>query len=245
MQKILIIGATSAIAEATARLYASRGDTVYLMARNEERLAVMSNDLAIRGAQKVITTAFDILEHEQHKSLLESAAETMGGIDVILVAHGILPDQAACEKDPERMRDAFEVNALGTLSLLTLIANRLEAQGSGTLAVIGSVAGDRGRKSNYVYGASKAALHTFLQGLRNRLAGKGINVITIKPGFVDTPMTAAFEKGPLWAAPETIAAGIVKAIERRRDVVYLPCFWRLIMLVVRTIPERLFKRLSL
>ncbi len=245
MQKILIIGATSAIAEATARLYASRGDTVYLMARNEERLAVMSNDLAIRGAQKVVTAAFDILEHEQHRSLLESAAETMGGIDVILVAHGILPDQAACEKDPERMRDAFEVNALGTLSLLTLIANRLEAQGSGTLAVIGSVAGDRGRKSNYVYGASKAALHTFLQGLRNRLAGKGINVITIKPGFVDTPMTAAFEKGPLWAAPETIAAGIVKAIERRRDVVYLPWFWRLIMLVVRTIPERLFKRLSL
>jgi decaprenylphospho-beta-D-erythro-pentofuranosid-2-ulose 2-reductase len=245
MQKILIVGATSAIAEATARIYARRGDTLYLMARNEARLAALSNDLSIRGAPAVTTAVFDIREHEQHRSLLDNAARTMDGIDVILVAHGTLPDQAACEQEPERMREAFEVNALGTMSMLTLAANRLEAQGWGTLAVIGSVAGDRGRKSNYVYGASKAALHTFLQGLRNRLTGKGIGVVTIKPGFVDTPMTAAFEKGPLWTAPETIAHGIVEAIERGRDVVYLPWFWRLVMLVISAIPERVFKRMSL
>jgi decaprenylphospho-beta-D-erythro-pentofuranosid-2-ulose 2-reductase len=245
MQKVLIIGATSAIAEATARLYASRGDALYLMARDKEHLAVLSRDLVIRGARDVATAVFDSRTHEFHRSLLESAVSTMDGIDVILVAHGTLPDQAACEKDPARMREAFEINALGTMSLATVAANLLEAQGSGTLAVIGSVAGDRGRKSNYVYGASKAALHTFLQGLRNRLAGKGVRVITIKPGFVDTPMTAAFEKGPLWTAPETIARGIVDAIDRGRDVAYLPWFWRLIMLVIASIPERVFKRLSL
>jgi short-subunit dehydrogenase len=139
----------------------------------------------------------------------------------------------------------LQTNGTSVIALLTLLANRFEAQGHGTLAVIGSVAGDRGRQSNYVYGTAKGMLAIFLQGLRNRLHRRGVNVLTIKPGFVDTPMTAGFEKGPLWASPEQVASRIIVAIDKGWDVVYAPAFWRLIMLVITTIPERVFKRLSL
>jgi len=129
--------------------------------------------------------------------------------------------------------------------LLTLLANRFEAQRHGTLAVIGSVAGDRGRQSNYVYGTAKGALAIFLQGLRNRLHPAGVRVLTVKPGFVDTPMTASFKKGPLWAAPEAVAAAIVAAVERGRDVIYTPWFWWGIMTLIKLVPERVFKKLKL
>jgi decaprenylphospho-beta-D-erythro-pentofuranosid-2-ulose 2-reductase len=164
----------------------------------------------------------------------------------VLIAHGTLSDQCACESSVEGLRREFDVNAVAAMSLLTLLANRFEQRKAGTLAVISSVAGDRGRQSNYVYGAAKAALSTFLGGLRQRLAKSNVDVLTIKPGFVDTPMTAAIaNKGALWATPERVAAGIVRAIDRRRSVVYLPGFWRGIMLVIRTIPEPLFKKLKL
>ena len=140
----------------------------------------------------------------------------------------------------------IETNALSLISLATLAANRFEAEKRGVIAAIASVAGDRGRASNYVYGAAKGMVAIFLSGLRNRLARSGVAVVTIKPAFVDTPMTASFEKkGLLWAKPDAVAAGIVRAIDRRADVVYLPGFWRLIMLVIRHIPEAAFKRLSL
>jgi short-subunit dehydrogenase len=132
------------------------------------------------------------------------------------------------------------------VSLLTLLANYFQSRGRGSIVAISSVAGDRGRKSNYVYGAAKGMVTLFLQGLRNRLASKGVTVVTIKPGFVDTPMTKDFDRsGPLWTQPPAIARGIVRAVERRRDVAYLPWFWQLIMLVIRHIPERIFKRMSL
>ena len=156
-----------------------------------------------------------------------------------------MPDQKACEASVELTLREIDTNALSVIALSTLLAQDFAAQGSGTLAVISSVAGDRGRQSNYVYGAAKCMLDLFLQGLRNRLARQGVHVLTIKPGFVATPMTAAFPKGALWAKPEVIADGIVRAIAAQRDVVYLPGFWRLIMLVIRHIPEAIFKRLSL
>ena len=146
----------------------------------------------------------------------------------------------------EALRREFDINAISTMALLTLLANRFKAQGHGTLAVISSVAGDRGRQSNYVYGSAKAAVSTFLGGLRQRLARANVQVLTIKPGFVDTPMTAGIaNKGALWAQPDRIAAGIVRAIDRGRSVVYLPWFWELIMLVIKHIPEPIFKRLKL
>jgi short-subunit dehydrogenase len=139
----------------------------------------------------------------------------------------------------------FTVNGTATIALANRIAQKLEAQGSGTLAIISSVAGDRGRASNYLYGSAKAAVSTYLSGLRQRLTPHGINVLTIKPGFVDTPMTAAFKKGALWAKPDQVARGIVHAIDKRRSVVYLPRFWWAIMAVIQGIPEFVFRRIKL
>ncbi|CAI8824953.1 decaprenylphospho-beta-D-erythro-pentofuranosid-2-ulose 2-reductase [Methylococcus capsulatus] len=245
MQKILIIGATSAIAQATARRFAGRGDRLYLLGRDFDRLEALAQDLRIRGAESVDYANFEAENFAGHPALLDQAYETLGGIDVALIAHGTLPDQRACEQSFDEALRELNVNAIGTLSLLTHLANRMEQQGNGTLAVVSSPAGDRGRQSNYVYGAAKAMVTVFCQGLRNRLFGSGVRVLTIKPGFVDTPMTAAFEKGMLWAQPERIAAGIEKAIGKGADSVYLPGFWALIMLMIRSIPETVFKRLKL
>ena len=246
MRKILIIGATSAIAEAAARIFATRGDALFLVARNAEHLRAVVADLNIRGAARADSATLDVTDFAAHDAVIEKAERDLGGIDIALIAHGTLSDQAQCEQSVDVMRREFDINALSTLALLTALANRMEARRSGTLAVISSVAGDRGRQSNYVYGAAKAAVSTFLGGLRQRLAKSGVTVLTIKPGFVDTPMTAGIaNKGALWAQPDRVAAGIVQAIDRRRNIVYLPWFWRWIMLVIRHIPEPLFKRLKL
>ncbi len=248
MNKILIFGATSAIAEATARLWVSRGCSLFLVARNPARLAAVRDDLRTRAGpgQRIETATADLDDLGRHSALIAEADRALGGIEVALIAQGSLPVQAECERSVEAMRAEFTTNALSPLSLLTLLANYFERRGAGCIVAISSVAGDRGRRSNYVYGAAKATVTCFLQGLRNRLAGRGVAVVAIKPGFVVTPMTKEFDRGgPLWAAPETIARGIVRAVERRRDVVYLPWFWRYIMLVIRHIPERLFKRMSL
>jgi len=246
MRKVLIIGATSAIAEAAARIFAARGDALFLVARNAEHLRAVVADLNIRGAARADSATLDVTDFAAHEAVVEKAERDLGGIEIALIAHGTLSDQAQCEQSVDVMRREFDVNALSTLALLTALAGRMEARRNGTLAVISSVAGDRGRQSNYVYGAAKAAVSTFLGGLRQRLAKSGVTVLTIKPGFVDTPMTAAIaNKGALWAQPDRVAAGIVQAIDRRRNIVYLPWFWRWIMLVIRHIPEPLFKRLKL
>jgi decaprenylphospho-beta-D-erythro-pentofuranosid-2-ulose 2-reductase len=246
MRKVLIVGATSAIAQATARLLAARGDRLFLAGRNPERLEMVRQDLSVRAGAPIGAMALDATDRGSHQGLLEAAEREMGGLDTVLIAHGTLSDQKACEASVDRTMAEIESNALSVIALLTLVANRFEAQRAGTVAVISSVAGDRGRKSNYVYGAAKGMVSLFLQGLRNRLAGAGVQVLTIKPGFVDTPMTATIVKGgPLWAKPDAIGRGIVASIDSGRDVVYLPGFWRLIMLVIRLIPERVFKRLSL
>lgn len=246
MRNLLIIGATSAIAEATARRFAAAGTRFYLVGRNAEKLAAIARDLEIRSGQPVHAETLDLDRLEEHPALLERAAQALGGVDLALIAHGTLPDQAACQRSADMTLAAIHTNALSAISLATALANLFEARGRGTLVVIGSVAGDRGRQSNYVYGAAKGMVGLFLQGLRNRLSAKGVQVITVKPGFVDTPMTAAFEnKGFLWAQPDQIAQGIVNAVEQGRDIVYLPWFWRWIMLVIGHVPERLFKKLKL
>lgn len=245
MQKILIVGATSAIAEATARRWAARGDALFLVGRKAERLQTIAADLRVRGASSVGCFAMDACDVREHAAMLDAAEASLGGLDVALIAHGSLPDQRACEDSVELTLKEIETNGLSVIALATRLGVKFEARGSGNLAVISSVAGDRGRQSNYIYGAAKGMVSLFLQGLRNRLSKKGVQVLTIKPGFVNTPMTAAFPKGALWAKPDAIASGIVQAIDKRRDEVYLPGFWRLIMLIIRHIPERVFKRLSL
>lgn len=245
MKNILVIGATSAIAEQTIRLYAQQGARLYLLARDAEKLETIAADARIRGAADVKIQTLDVNDFATHETVIEQAFATLGQIDVVLMAHGTLPDQTACEQSVELTLKELNTNALSTISLLTLCANRLQTQGSGTLAVISSVAGDRGRQSNYVYGAAKGMVSIFLQGLRNRLFAHGVNVLDIKPGFVDTPMTAAFKKGPLWAKPQQIAQSIVTAVENRKHTLYTPFFWRWIMLIIRNIPETIFKRMKL
>jgi decaprenylphospho-beta-D-erythro-pentofuranosid-2-ulose 2-reductase len=246
LSQILIIGAASAIAEATARIYAERGDRLFLVARDAERLNVIAEDLRVRGAAQVDTLVVDMTAHDRHDEIVTAATAALPELDVALVAYGVLPDQPECQQNAATALQSIDINFVSVVSLLTPLANKLEQQGSGTIAVISSVAGDRGRQSNYVYGAAKSGLDAFLQGLRNRLFKSGVHVLTIKPGFVDTPMTAHIpERGFLWAQPDDVAQGIVKGIEKGRDVAYLPGFWALIMLIIRSVPEVVFKRLSL
>ncbi len=245
MRKILIIGATSAIAQATARLFAADGDRLFLVARNQEKLAAVAQDLTVRSGQKIGYQVADVNDVEVHKDLIQRAAVSLSGLDTVLIAHGTLSDQKRCEQDFLPAAQEFNTNFLSVVSLLTPIANRFERQGFGCIAVISSVAGDRGRQSNYIYGTAKGALTIFLQGLRNRLHKSGVHVLTIKPGFVDTPMTSEFKKGLLWVGPESIAKGIHKAIARKKNVVYLPWFWRGVMALIKAVPERIFCRLAL
>lgn len=245
MRRVLIVGATSAIAESAAREFAQRGDTLFLVGRRADALAAIADDLKLRGATNTYAQLMDANDLAAHAPLLEAAHTAMGGLDTALIAHGTLPDQAACEASVDTMLAEFQTNALSQMALCTHLARRFEAQGFGTLAVISSVAGDRGRQSNYVYGAAKAAVSAFTSGLRQRLHKKGVAVITIKPGFVDTPMTAGFRKGPLWASPASVGRDIVRGIERRAPVIYTPWFWWGIMQIIRNIPERIFRRLTL
>ena len=245
MKKTLIVGATSAIAEATARILAERGDALFLVGRKAEVLETIATDLRVRGAREVGVHVMDANDLTAHEPMLDRAENLLGGLDTVVIAYGTLSDQKACERSATLTVQELGNNAISVAALLTHVAARLEGRRAGAIAVISSVAGDRGRQSNYVYGSAKALVTTFLSGLRQRLWKLGIAVITIKPGFVDTPMTAAFRKGPLWATPQQIARGIVRAIDRSTSVAYLPAFWRPIMFVIRTIPESLFRRLSL
>ncbi len=245
MKKVLVLGATSAIAQATVRLLSARGVALYLVGRHAERLEAVARDARTRGASRVETEVLDLDDLSQHEALVARAEAALGGLDGALLAHGILGDQAQAQGSYAETEKVLRTNFLSAVSLLTPLANRFESQRTGTLVVISSVAGDRGRQSNYVYGASKGALTVFLQGLRNRLAPAGVAVVTVKPGFVDTPMTAAVKKNPLFASPEAVARGLLRAVDAGRDEVYLPDFWRPIMFLIRGIPERVFKRLKL
>lgn len=245
MKKILIIGATSAIAEATARLWAKEGHRLYLVARNAERLDSIAADLLIRGAESTHVGLLDVNNFDRHEAVIDEAFKTLDGIDIVLIAHGTLGDQKACEQDVNLTLKELNTNAISVISLLTHLANRFETQKQGTIAVISSVAGDRGRQSNYVYGTAKGAVSIFLQGLRQRLSKSGVHVLTVKPGFVDTPMTREFKKGFLWATPESIATSISHGIKGRNSIIYAPWFWIFIILIIRLFPEKIFKAMAL
>jgi decaprenylphospho-beta-D-erythro-pentofuranosid-2-ulose 2-reductase len=245
MQKILIIGATSAIATASARLWAIQGATFFLVGRTPDKLSQVAADLIARGAT-VHAHVLDLNHFDQHKIMLDACYAALGQVDIALIAHGTLPDQKACEQDAQLAVQEFNNNGLSVIALLTDLANRMEVQKSGCIAVISSVAGDRGRPSNYLYGAAKGAVTDFCSGLRGRLFKSGVQVLTIKPGFVDTPMTQGLALPKLLlVTPEKVAQDIVKAVEKRRDTLYTPWFWRFIMLIIIHIPGSIFKRLGL
>jgi decaprenylphospho-beta-D-erythro-pentofuranosid-2-ulose 2-reductase len=239
MRKILVLGATSAIAQAFARTAAANGDALHLVGRDPARLEAVATDLKLRGAASATFAAADFTDLSGHAALIDEASLAMHGLDTVLVAHGLLTDQSAAIRDPALVARDVQVNYLSAASLLTLVANRLEGAGTGDIAVISSVAGDRGRQSNYVYGASKAALSTFTDGLRHRLISRGVRVLTVKPGFVDTPMTAHLPKGPLFASAEAVGGRIYRSLGQSRTL-YVPGFWRAILFVVKHLPEALF-----
>ena len=242
---VLVLGATSSIAIATMRRLATQGSRFMLVARHSNRLTAVAQDLLTRGALTVDTWVMDLDDTAAHPEMLAIAAERLDRIDLALIAHGVLGDQQAAEADFEVAAAILHTNFIATVSLLTWLGNYFQAQRGGTLAVVSSVAGDRGRKSNYVYGASKGALNIFMEGLRNRIDRDGVQVLTIKPGFVATPMTAHVPHNALFASPDQVAGGILKAVERRRDVAYVPWFWAGIMLLIRSIPGFLFKKMNL
>jgi len=244
-QKVLVLGATSAIAIATARKLAAQGASLYLVARTASKLDAVACDLATRGAAQVATKLTDLDDTAEHPQMLASAVETLGHIDLALIAHGVLGDQERAQEDYAVAETILVTNFLSAVSLSTWLANYFEPRQAGVLAVISSVAGDRGRKSNYVYGASKGALNIFLDGLRNRIDRHGVQVLTIRPGFVATPMTAHLPQNALFAHPNAIADGILKAIVKRKDNVYLPPVWALIMFMVRSIPQSIFKKMNM
>jgi decaprenylphospho-beta-D-erythro-pentofuranosid-2-ulose 2-reductase len=244
-RKILVLGATSGIAEATCRIWAAQGASFFLVARNAEKLAAVAADLKTRGAIYVDTAVADLDHTDQHPALLAHAINSLAGMDIAYLAHGILGDQAAGEKDFEVAAQILHTNFTSAVSLLTWLANFCVQRHAGTLAVISSVAGDRGRKSNYLYGASKAGLSAFLAGLRNRVDREGVTVLTIKPGPIKTAMTVGMKGSEKFADVDKTAQTIVKAIDAKEDNLYVPFQWAPIMFVIRHIPEPMFKKLNL
>ena len=243
MSDILIIGAGSDIAKAIAREYAAAGNSLYLAGRNTEQIESLARDLRIRYGSEVLVYELDVLATESHEIFFDSLPALPTGI--IAVA-GYLGDQEKAEQDFGEARKIIDTNFTGIVSLLNIGANRLEAAGRGFIIGISSVAGDRGRKSNYVYGSSKAALTAYLSGLRNRLHDSKVHVMTVKPGFVDTRMTAGMDlPRALTAQPEEVARDIFRAQQKGRSVIYTRGIWRLVMLVINHIPERIFKKTSI
>ncbi|HEU5452629.1 MAG TPA: SDR family oxidoreductase [Terriglobales bacterium] len=245
MQNVIILGATSGIVQPLERLMAADGKELLLVGRSQERLDTLAADLASRGA-RVLTCVADLSDMTQHRRVLQFAREKFPDFDTLLLAYGTLLDQEQCQVSPERAVEELNTNFVSAAALLTLFAGHFEARKAGTIAVITSVAGDRGRRSNYVYGAAKGGLSLFLQGLRGRMYLFGVRVLTIKPGPVHTAMTAHMKKSRMFVEPETAARQIYRALQdARAEVVYVPGRWKWIMRVIRAIPERSFKKLSM
>ncbi len=246
MPTVLILGATSGIARALGAEFASHKYSLILAGRNSDELQVLAADLGLRYRIEVETLLLDMLEFQKAESTLQPCLDRAGDeLEGVILCVGYLGDQQTAQSDPEEARRILDSNYTGCVLALNIIANHFEDRRSGFICGISSVAGDRGRQSNYLYGSAKAGLSAYLQGLRNRLHHANVRVITIKPGFVDTRMTFGRPNLFLVASPQAVARGIFAAIRRGKDEVYLPWFWRFIMLIIRAIPEGIFKKLRM
>jgi len=245
-KNVLIVGATSAIARALADRLAAGGAALVLAGRDAEETERIARDLRIRHDEAELHEArFEATNHEAHEALLDDAERELGGLDGVIWAVGMLGEQERDDRDAAHARQVIDVNFTGAASLLGRAANRLEAQRSGFIAALSSVAGDRGRASNYVYGSAKSGLSAFVEGLRGRLHDAGVRVLTVKPGFVDTKMTFGDPDTFLVASPERVADAVMTGLRRERNELYVPWFWRWIMLGIRLTPEAIFKRLRI
>jgi len=242
--KIVILGATSPIARILAARFAAGGARLYLGARDTEEASRIANDLAIRTSATVFAGSFEATDFAAHQGMLDRAVAELGGLDGMVVCFGTLTNEEVAQTDSHETLASLHQNFTGAATMMTLAARRLEQQGAGFIIVIGSVAGDRGRARNYVYGAAKAALAMFAQGMRARLARSGVHVLTVKLGPVDTRMTWGRERTPFAISPEAAVDAIYAAWRRKAEVVYVPRVWRPIMGIMKLVPERLFKRVS-
>lgn len=243
--RVLVLGATSAIARAAAAHLAQRGYDLFLAGRHAETLERNAADLRTRYGVRVDVGIFDATNASTHAAFVAEVDAKADGLMGVVLAFGVLGDQERAKEDFSAAKEVIDANFTGAVSVLTHCASVLEQRGRGFIIGISSVAADRGRQSNYVYGAAKAGLDAFLSGLRNRLHPAGVRVITVKPGFVDTPMTFGKEGMFLVASPEEVGARVVSALDGMQDVVYVPWFWQPIMRVIKSIPEGVFKRLKL
>lgn len=243
--KILVFGANSTVAKELQKIWAQEGYELTLVGRDAEALLKIANDLKVRGAQSVSTVLKDLMEYSDADSFVHNLWNSNGGFDLVFMAHGVLGSQKEDQKSAGNTKSIIESNFLSHVSFLTPIANLMEESKRGAIAVITSVAGDRGKQSNYIYCSAKAGKIAFLSGLRNRLYPAGVVVTDIRLGFVDTKMTESFKKGALWAKPTSVARAIHSAIRTGKDVVYIPKIWILIMSLIKLIPESIFKRLKL
>lgn len=247
IERIVVVGGGSKIAFECARVWAARGAWVSLLARDAQKLEEALGDLRARSPhpERVSGEAMELVEQTGREAALSRASARMSGLDAALIAYGSLPDQAGCERDLAQAEEAWQVNGASCASWAMALANHFERQGSGALAMISSVAGERGRAKNYVYGAAKAMLSHLMAGLRIRMNKFGGRALDIRPGFVKTPMTAGLAQGALFAEAKSVAAVIVAAMDEKDGVVYAPGFWRWIMLVLKTLPYAIFKRLPI
>jgi short-subunit dehydrogenase len=242
---VLIIGATSRVARFLAYRFAGEGAELYLAARDRDELDRLAGDIVIRFAITVHSAVFDLTRFGDHAAFLARVLDTMGELDGVILLAGSLGYQEKATRSPDLTRYVIDANYTGPVCLLTLLADYFAGRGSGFIVGVSSVAGDRGRQSNYAYGSAKGGLSLFLQGLRNRLYFSGVKVITIKPGFLDTRMTFGTKTLPFLLSPEKAARGIHRSITQKRDVLYLPFVWLPVMLVIKAIPETMFKKLKL
>ena len=245
MKKIVILGATSGIALEVQQQLARLSCELLLVARSSQRLTELRGDLLLRGAQQVLTYSADLASIPQHAGIFEFVQRKFPDFDTVLLAYGSMHKQKDAETSVDILLEELQADFVSAAAILTLFAGDFERRRAGCLAAITSVAGDRGRRSNYVYGSAKGGLSLFLQGMRSRLYPSGVRVITIKPGPVQTPMTDHMPYAARFADPEQVGHDIIRALERRApDVLYTPGIWRYIMTAVRLIPETIFKRLS-
>ena len=247
MKNWLIVGAMSGIATPLARELSARGCRLYLAGReaSTEALERLAQDIEVRHGAEVMTGRFEALEMERHEAFVDEVEEAFGPLNGVVWAVGVMEPQGELERDFTGALRQHAVNYVAAMGVLGRVAEKMESRRRGHIVAIGSPAGDRGRKSNYLYGADKAALHTFLEGLRNRLAGRGVTVLTVKPGPTDTPMTAGKKNLPMLARPADVARDIARAIDRGDEVLYTPWQWQYIMLVIRHLPRWIFKRLRM
>jgi NAD(P)-dependent dehydrogenase (short-subunit alcohol dehydrogenase family) len=245
-QTVLVLGATSAIALAYCRRLASGGAAFVLVGRRGDRLATIAADLKARGAREALPLVSDLSDMASCESRFREFCARLAMPEQMLVAYGVLGDQQQAEEDADATRHIIDVNFTSAALWLQMAAKHLPRDKPRSIIVISSVAGDRGRRSNYVYGAAKAGLTTFTEGLAHRLYGTNLHVLAVKPGFVDTPMTAHLERGGLlWTSPEEIAARIEQAVRKRQTVAYTPRYWWPIMTIIRMLPRPIFFRTKL